>query len=106
MNGDEPGQDPTNVDDPRLTSLKERLETVRHAYEARVGKGRGKPEKGYSQGNRVLAELIAGLAGGALLGWLFDRWLGTSPWLLFVMLFLGTGVAFRNIVRISNERPE
>lgn len=106
MIGDEPGQEPTSEDDPRLSSLKERLESARLAEEVRIGKVRGKPEKGYSQGNRVLAELIAGLAGGSLLGWLFDRWLGTSPWLLIVMLFLGTAVAFRNIVRISNERPE
>ena len=53
-----------------------------------------------------MAELIAGLAGGGLMGWLFDRWLGTTPWLLLVMLFLGIAVAFRNIIRISQERPE
>jgi len=40
------------------------------------------------------------------MGWLFDRWLGTTPWLLLVMLFLGIAVAFRNIIRISQERPE
>ncbi|TAK06154.1 MAG: F0F1 ATP synthase assembly protein I, partial [Rhizorhabdus sp.] len=56
--------------------------------------------------NRVLTELIAGLAGGSLLGWCFDTWLGTKPWLLLAMLFLGIGVAFRNIIRISQERPE
>jgi len=41
-----------------------------------------------------------------LMGWLFDSWLGTKPWLLLAMLFLGIGVAFRNIIRISQERPK
>jgi ATP synthase protein I len=50
--------------------------------------------------------LVAGPAGGAIVGWLLDRWLGTSPWLLLVMMALGVIVAFRNIYRISNERPE
>ncbi len=48
----------------------------------------------------------AGLAGGGLMGWLFDSWLGTSPGFLLGFLFLGIGVAFRNIIRISQERPK
>jgi ATP synthase protein I len=53
----------------------------------------------------VLAELIGGLAGGAFLGWVIDQFAGTSPWGLLVMLFVGVGVAFRNIIRISSRRP-
>lgn len=106
MNRNEPGQDPAEAGDERLESLEGRLKAAHHAEQVRTRKKHKKPGRGYSQGNRVLAELIAGLAGGALIGWLLDRWLGTSPWLLLVMLFLGMGVAFRNIIRISNERPE
>lgn len=102
---DEPGQEPDGVQDARLQSLDERLSRAAHAEAVKSAKARGAPSKGYSQGNRVLAELIGGLVGGALLGWLFDRWLGTSPWGLLVMLFAGIGVAFRNIIRISGEPP-
>jgi ATP synthase protein I len=106
MSKDGPGQDPDTVGDQRLASLDERLQAAHHAERVRTASTHKKPEKGYSQGNRVLAELIAGLVGGGLLGWCFDRWLGTKPWLLLVMLFLGIAVAFRNIIRISQERPE
>lgn len=106
MNANDPGQDPTGAEDARLTSLEERLKAARHAEQVRTGSKHKKPGRGYSQGNRVLAELIAGIAGGALIGWLIDRWLGSSPWALLVSLFLGIAVAFRNIIRISNERPE
>lgn len=106
MTGNEPGQDPDSMGNTRQKSLDERLQAAHHAEQVRTGTAQKKPDRGYSQGNRVLTELIAGLAGGGLLGWLFDRWLGTTPWLLLVMLFLGIGVAFRNIIRISNERPE
>ena len=104
MAAGDPGQDPSG-EDPRLTSLDERLKTAHRAETVRTGQVRGNA-KGYSQGNRVLTELIAGPAGGALIGWLLDRWLHTSPWLLLVLLFLGMAVAFRNIIRISGERPE
>jgi len=106
MAAKDPGQDPESVGDQRLASFEERLKAIQQAEQVRTGTKQRKPGKGYSQGNRVLAELIAGPAGGALLGWCFDRWFGTSPWFLLAMLFLGIGVAFRNIVRISKERPE
>ena len=106
MEKNDPGQDPIGGNDPRLTSLEERLKGASHAEAVRTGKARDTSNKGYSQGNRVLAELIGGMAGGALIGWLLDRWLGTSPGLLLGLMFLGIGVAFRNIIRISNERPE
>jgi ATP synthase protein I len=41
-----------------------------------------------------------------LIGWVLDRLLGTSPWLLLAFLFLGIIVAFRNIIRISTKRPK
>jgi len=105
METEEPGQDPGGVHDPRLASLDDRLKQAHHAEAVRTGKTKPK-SKGYSQGNRVLAELIGGLVGGALIGWLIDRWFSTSPWGLLVLVFLGIAVAFRNIIRISNERPE
>lgn len=103
---DETGQDQGSEGDTRLTSLEKRLQNTHHAEAVRTGKVSKTPNKGYSQGNRVLAELIAGLAGGALIGWLLDSWLGTAPWALLVLMFLGIIAAFRNIIRISQERPE
>ncbi|HWK36283.1 AtpZ/AtpI family protein, partial [Sphingomonas sp.] len=35
-----------------------------------------------------------------------DRLLGTSPWFLLGLLFLGIAAAFRNIIRISSRRPK
>jgi ATP synthase protein I len=57
-------------------------------------------------GNRVLAELIGGIGGGAFIGWVIDRVAGTSPAGLLVVMALGIIVAFRNIIRIANKRPD
>ncbi|WP_431312443.1 AtpZ/AtpI family protein [Sphingomonas natans] len=102
---DETGQDPIGQD-VRLTSLDQRLKAAADAEKVRTGTVQREPGKGYSQGSRVLTELIAGPAGGALIGWLLDGWLGTSPWLLLVLMVLGIAVAFRNIMRISSQRAE
>jgi ATP synthase protein I len=106
----EPGQGPIGNSNPsgdvRLSSLDARLKAAAEVEQARTGVAPREPGKGYRQGSRVLTELVAGPAGGALLGWVMDRLFGTAPWLLLVMLVLGTIVAFRNIYRISQQRPD
>jgi ATP synthase protein I len=98
-------QDPIG-DDARLQALEERLKRAQHDEAVRTGAAQQGQDENYRLGNRVLAELIGGIAGGALIGWVIDRFAGTSPWGLLVMLFLGIIVAFRNIIRISNQRPK
>lgn len=93
-------------EDPRITSLNERLDAAKRDEAIRSGKSGKGQGKGYSQGNRVLSQLIGGPAGGALIGWLLDRLFDIAPVLLLVMMLLGLIVAFRNIIRISGERPE
>jgi ATP synthase protein I len=106
MAEDEPGRDPNSAEDARLASLDERLKAAADAEKVRTGTAQKKPDKGYSQGNRVLSTLIAGPAVGALFGGTLDHFIGTTPWLLLALMFLGIAAAFRTIIRISSERPE
>ncbi len=102
----QPGQDPIG-EDARIASLQDRLARAQQAEAERTGTTQvGAADENYRLGNRVLGELIGGIAGGALIGWVLDRLLGTSPWLLLVLLFLGIVVAFRNIIRLSSKRPD
>jgi ATP synthase protein I len=100
------GRDDLDREDPRITSLNKRLDAAKRDEAIRSDKGGEGQGKGYSQGNRVLSQLIGGPVGGAVIGWLFDRLFGTSPVLLLALMALGIVVAFRNIIRISGERPE
>lgn len=103
---DEPTvRDPVG-EDPRIDSLDERLKALREREDQRNRPVAGtETDESYRVGNRVLSELLGGIAGGLFLGWVIDHFAGTSPWGLLVMLFLGIGVSFRNIIRISNQRP-
>ena len=101
----EPGPDPLGQD-ARLRSLDERLKAAQNDEAHRTGASRPAGDGGYNLGSRVLAELVGGMVGGALIGWVLDRLFGTSPWFLLGLLFLGIAAAFRNIIRLSNQRPE
>lgn len=105
MSEDEPAREPIG-EDARIDALDERLKAAREREVQRNKPQVQGADANYRTGNRVLAELLGGIGGGALIGWVIDRFAGTSPWGLLVMMFLGIIVAFRNIIRISNQRPD
>ncbi|WP_067732784.1 AtpZ/AtpI family protein [Novosphingobium naphthalenivorans] len=106
MNDEPPARDPVG-EDARIDALDERLKALREREEKRNRPAAGgETDENYRAGNRVLSELLGGVAGGLFLGWVIDHFAGTSPWGLLVMLFVGIFIAFRNIIRISNRRPD
>ena len=106
MAADESGQDPELPEDARLASLDERLRQAQADEAERTGRNAKPADANEQMGNRVLSYLLGGLGGGAVIGWVLDSWLGTSPWLLLLLLFLGTAAGFRNIIKLSTKRPE
>jgi ATP synthase protein I len=50
---------------------------------------------------RVGVELVVGLVVGGGIGWVLDRWLGTSPLMLIVFFFLGAGAGMVNVFRVA-----
>jgi len=40
---------------------------------------------------------------GIFLGWVLDRWLGTSPWLILVFTFLGAVAAFKTMYEMCKR---
>ena len=105
MAEDGPRQDPEPPRDARLSSLDERLRRAQADEATRTGSGR-EADRNERLGNRVLSYLIGGPVGGALIGWVLDRWFDTAPVLMLILLFLGMAAGFWNIVKLSSKRPE
>jgi ATP synthase protein I len=103
MAEDETDEVPKLPPDARLKSLDERLDELQQAEAKRTAKKQ--PDRSYQVGQLVLSHLIGAPLGGGIVGWLLDRWLGTKPWLMLVMLFLGFAVGIMNVLRISNTPP-
>ena len=70
-------------------------------------KEKGLKDQLFTYGNLGVEMLVAVLM-GAFGGYLLDRWLHTSPWLLIVGFILGSAAGFRNIFRLmtSEEKKE
>jgi ATP synthase protein I len=89
----------------RLRRLESRLGEISHGREsaAKAGSRRSSDMSGLGQALRLSAEFISGIIAGGFLGWLFDWWLGTSPWGFIVGLLLGFGSGMLNMLRASGE---
>jgi ATP synthase protein I len=87
--------------DARLGSLDERLDRLQQTEAKRTAKAQG--DAGNNAARLVVNQLIGGPLGGAIVGWLLDRWLGTAPWLMLGLMFVGFVGGFINIFRISSK---
>jgi ATP synthase protein I len=109
---DEPNARDPAGGDARIDALDARLKAAKEREDQRNRPAAGvEADANYRLGTRVLAELIGGIGGGALVGWVVDQvirhftaW--KTPWGLLVMMALGTVVAFRNIIRTATKRPD
>jgi ATP synthase protein I len=103
MAEDENDEVPKLPPDARLESLDERLDRAQRREAAKASRVQDDPT--YRTGQLVLSQLIGGPLGGGVIGWLLDRWLGTAPWLMLVLLFLGFAGGMFNAFRIASNRP-
>ena len=101
MAEDETGEVPKLPPDARLESLDERLDRVQRQEAEKATKAQG--EAGNRAGRLVVNQLIGGPLGGAIVGWLLDRWFGTAPWVMLGLMFVGFAGGFINVIRISNK---
>lgn len=85
-------------DDP-LSEFGARLDRLKGEHASRAPVDRAVPTSGYGMAFTIAADLVGGVAGGAGLGWLVDRWLGTAPAGLIALFFVGALAGMWNVYR-------
>jgi ATP synthase protein I len=105
MSGDTRGRDDRSAQPTDEAALSARLKRLGERLEQADP---GRPDassvsvtdhSGFARGFRLSSELIVGVLVGAGLGWLFDRWLGTVPWGMFVFALIGFAAGVLNVMR-------
>lgn len=86
----------------RAADLGKRLEDVK-ARKTPVRGPDGARGRAFGEAFKIVAELIVGVAVGGGLGWVMDRQLGTTPWLLIVCLMLGFAAGLSNVIRTARR---
>lgn len=103
-NGSGPRQ-PADEDaslESRLKSLDAGLKRVTSQAEAESRRESAKAgSSGIGQAMRLSTEFVAGIIVGGGLGWAVDKWFGTAPFGMIVLLMLGFGAGVMNVVRAA-----
>jgi ATP synthase protein I len=90
----------------RLRHLGDQLGQKRSGEPSEMPRGRPAADaSGYARGFRLSSELVAGVLGGAGIGWALDHVLGISPWGLIVFLLLGFALGVVNVIRAAGVAP-
>ncbi len=76
-------------------ALARRIAAAR-AAEPKARDGRSRRE---SKAWSVAAEFVGAMLVGGLLGWSIDKYAGTGPWGMIVMLLLGFAAGLRSVMR-------
>lgn len=101
---------PSQVSDSELDRRRQQLDRAL-ARQRQEEREEGKPAKsgiasGYAAALRLSGEFIAGILFGAAIGWVIDRFAGTSPWGLIVFLLLGFCAGILSILRSAGMVAE
>lgn len=84
--------------------LEEQAARIRHAEEeAGIKPAEPGPEtiefRATARGYRVGTEFVFTVLAFLFVGWFVDRWLGTSPWILLLLVMAGFGIGVMNLWR-------
>ncbi len=90
----------------RLDDLGSRIQEKQRKHTKAVNVDKNSTSSGVAQAMRLSSEFIAGVCVGAGIGYLFDKFLGTSPWGLIVFLLLGFGAGVLNALRAGGMVAE
>ena len=50
---------------------------------------------------KLSTELVAAVAVGAIIGFIFDKTFGTTPWFILIFFFVGVVAGITNVIRLS-----
>lgn len=103
---DDPGKGSSNNQDQdgfkkRLDELGQKLDTVNGLREPKPPSNSG--SSGFAIAMRMGTEFVVAVLIGGAIGWQLDKWLGTTPLLLFIFILFGFAAGTRNIIRLGNE---
>ncbi len=90
----------------RLDDLGSRIKAKQSRHRKAEEVNKSSTSSGVAQAMRLSSEFIAGVCVGAGIGYLFDKFLGTSPWGLIVFLLLGFGAGVLNALRAGGMVAE
>ena len=83
--------------------FKTRLEIAKKKISDNENKNNDKKASHLGIAYKMSTELVAAVLVGSIIGFIFDSWFGTKPWLIITFFFVGVVAGVLNVVRSAKN---
>ena len=83
--------------------FKTRLEIAKKRISERATKNTNNQSSLLGIAFKMSTELVAAVLVGTIIGFIFDNWFGTKPWLIIIFFFLGATAGMLNVIRAAKR---
>ena len=83
--------------------FKTRLEIAKKKISENENKNNDKKTSLLGIAFKMSTELVAAVLVGSIIGFIFDTWFGTKPWLILTFFFVGVIAGVLNVVRSAKK---
>ena len=83
--------------------FKTRLEIAKKKFSDNDSKNRDKKTSLLGVAFKMSTELVAAVLVGSIIGFIFDTWFGTKPWLILTFFFVGVIAGILNVIRSAKN---
>ena len=83
--------------------FKTRLEIAKKRISQRTNKNSNNKSSLLGIAFKMSTELVAAVLVGTIIGFIFDNWFGTKPWLILIFFFVGVFAGISNVIRSAKN---
>ena len=83
--------------------FKIRLEIAKKRISQRTNKNSNNKSSLLGIAFKMSTELVAAVLVGTIIGFIFDTWFGTKPWLILTFFFVGVIAGVLNVIRSAKN---
>ena len=83
--------------------FKTRLEIAKKRISQRTNKNSNNKSSLLGIAFKMSTELVAAVLIGTIIGFIFDNWFGTKPWLILTFFFVGVIAGILNVIKSAKN---
>ena len=83
--------------------FKTRLEIAKKRISRKNQKNKNDNPSSIGAAFKLSTELVAAVAVGAIIGFIFDKTFGTTPWFILIFFFVGVVAGITNVIRSAKN---
>ena len=87
-------------------NFKTRLEIAKKKISSKIEKNNNNKSSLLGVAFKMSTELVAAVLVGTIIGFIFDNWFGTKPWLILTFFFVGVIAGVLNVIKSAKKMQE